>query len=244
MRRFCRASVHSPGNTKADLIRLSIGWSAARDEIENEVVLALAVAVVADTYIAKSLAHDGILYAEYRFLVGQLFAFTGDYEQTTAILSEAAQLTAVLEIDDDVKRYRLAIANSLASAAFLLAGKLPEATELHANHPMQQQKERIISGGEFHTYQEFFFGVFDVLVVTQAEKLVPDPRWKLPFEKDPKWDIGELETTNINSYRHFAIGLLDIADSNVAEGRRELMIAAKQRIDIFEAVMKINSEGF
>jgi CHAT domain-containing protein len=171
------------------------------------------------------------------------FAFTNNYDQATAILSEAAQLTSALEIADEVKTYRLAVANSLAGAALLLAGQLAEAQELHANHPMQASKERILLGGEFHTYQEFFFGVSDV-ILARAIKQAPDPRWRLLFEKDPKWNTGELETTNINSYRHFAIGLLDVAALNVAKGQRELMMAATERIDIFDAILKINSEGF
>jgi hypothetical protein len=209
----------------------------------QDIVGAFLFMEAADSYIARSLAHDGILYAEYRFLVGQLFAFIGDYAQATAILSEAAQLTGLLEIDDEVKSYRLAIANSLASAALLLAGKGQDAQELHSKHPMQKVKERILSDGELHTYQEFFFGVSDVLA-SRALKLIPDLRWRPLFERDPKWNIGELETTNINSYRHFVIGLLDVADSEIAKGQRELMIAAKERIDIFDAVMRVNSEGF
>jgi CHAT domain-containing protein len=196
-----------------------------------------------EAFISKSVPHDGIVYARHRLLTGQLYAYTDAFADTAAILSEAVDLTTALEIDEDSKAYQASISNALATAAFVLANKPEEAKRNHAKSPMQSQKESTLRRAEFQSYTEFYFAVADVFLAA-VSRTKPDARWKILFEKEPKWQLGAIALAEINSYRSFALGVLAVADSRLDEGRRLLAAAAKQRIDLFESVMRRNFEGF
>jgi CHAT domain-containing protein len=209
----------------------------------NDIVGAFAIVDAADSYISRSLPRDSILFATYRMLIAQMLCYTNSYDRAVGALSEASDLIAATEISDDVKNYWLGSANSLASAALVLSGKASEARAMHARHPMQKIKEQILTNGEFRNYAEFYLALSDVFI-DQVSQSAPDFRWKPLFEKGMRWRLGDIELREINSYRHFALGLLDTAASNISVGQDELITAAKERIDNSEAVLRLNSEGF
>jgi hypothetical protein len=209
----------------------------------QDIVGAFALVDAADGYVSSTLEHDGIVYARYRLAVAQLFAFGGDSALAAKMLLQAYDLVNALDINPDAKLYKLATTNSLASAALVLAGDVAQAKEVHARHPLQGSRERILSNGEFHDFAEFIFAVSDIFV-SRATGAVMDPRWRVLLERQASWNAGKLATANIETYRQFALGLLDLAAADPQRGQRELMAAANQRLDNFEAVSRLNSEGF
>jgi hypothetical protein len=142
-----------------------------------------------------------------------------------------------------VKEYRIGVANNVAAAALALDGKLDQALALHAQHPLQKRRDAIVQRGEFQTYTDFFFGVADVFLNAAAGKPL-DLRWRPLFEKEPNWQLPELERNNFRSYRNFTLGLLDLSTGVKEEGQTLIMLAAKQRIDNFDKVLGANLEGF
>jgi len=226
------------GWVSSDLIKILGALTA-----QHDIVGAFSLLERVDRFVNGSLAHDGIDYAEYKMNVAQLFAFTNLFAQTAAMFSEASKLYEMLEIADEVKEYKLASANSLMSAALVLANKIEDAKKVHADHPMQKQKVKILERGEFKNQAEFFYAVSDVFIVAWANERV-DLRWMPLFEKRPSWVGGPLELMNMDSYRNFTLGLLRIASNDTTEGRRLVKFAAGQRLDIFETVLKHDLEGF
>src|SRR5262249_3193257 len=124
-----------------------------------------------------------------------------------------------------------------------LAGKPEEARQNHAKNPVHRKREAILKQGEFHTYAELYFAVADTFVSWFAHA-PPDTRWQALFEKAPRWSLGDINRTDVNSYRTFSLGLLALSSGRVDEGNRLVMAAAKQRIDNFETVIRANFEGF
>lgn len=210
---------------------------------QQDIVGAFGMVGRVDPFISKMLPHDSVAYAHYRLFIGQLLAFTTAYADTASALQEAAQLFDALEIDSDVRMYRVATANSLASAALVMAGKPEDARQVHAGHPLQKEREAILGRGEFQSTTEFFFAVSDVFLASVSKDRV-DLRWKELFQKGIKLNFGDIEQVNMNSYRDFALGLLALAASDQEESHRLLMLAAKQRIDNFETVLRGSLEGF
>lgn len=137
-----------------------------------------------------------------------LLSYTNLHAQTAAAFLELEPLVSALEINGYNKVYRQSNINSLASAALVLAGKFDDATATHAKHPMQKHRETILNAGKFESYTEFFFAVSDVFI-TAAANGKPDARWKPLFEHVPRWRLQKLEMTNINSYRHYSLGLIN-----------------------------------
>jgi CHAT domain-containing protein len=209
----------------------------------QDIVGASALWAQSDPFIARSVSHDNFLYARHRSLTGELYAHTNAFADAAAILSDAADLLAAVEIDEDSKAYQVCVANALATAAFVLAGKLEEARQNHSKNPMQSRRDAILQRGEFQTYTEFYFAVADVFVQSVSHA-TQDTRWQALFEKAPRWGLGDVELANINSYRSFALGLLALSGGRIEEGNRLVVTAAKQRVDSFEAVMQRNFEGF
>jgi CHAT domain-containing protein len=208
----------------------------------QDIVGAFAVYNAADGYISNNLGHGSIVYAEYRLTVATLFTFTDNYALAIKLLLEAYDLYNALEINDEVRLFKLANTNSLATAALILTDRGAEAMALHARHPLQGAKERILSDGAFHNLAEFLFAVSDVFVARAAGG-ADDVRWRPLLEKVPDWQVGEIASANLDAYRHFALGLIDMS-SDVEQARRELMTAARKWIDNFEAVIERSAEGF
>jgi CHAT domain-containing protein len=206
----------------------------------QDVVAAVRLADIAEPFIAKSVHPNSALYADYRLAVGELLAFTNRHALTASALLDVIRRYEPVEIDGEVKSYRVAIANGLASAALALDGKPAEAAAVHAQHPMQQQKQSILQRDHFFSIAEFYFAVSDVFVGALASGQA-DARWKPLFEKEPQWRLGTREHTDVSAYRSFALGLLT---ADAAEGQHLRLVAAKHRIDSFEALLQANSEGF
>ena len=186
---------------------------------------------------------DSVVAARYLMLVAHLRAYTENYSATAAAFADASRAIAQLDIDEDSKTYDLGVANSLATAALVLAGRPAEARELHARHPLQPQKETILGRGEFLAAQEFYFAVSDVFL-SAILKTRPDVRWKPLLDKGFRWKLDGVEAIDFDSYRNFALGILALHAGNVFESARLLRLAARRRIDAFDAVLRANFEGF
>lgn len=209
----------------------------------QDIVGAYALVAVADPFLVKSVSHRSALYARYRFALGQLSSFTNMHANTVATLADAARLYEQLEIDESVKLHQLALANSLASAAFVLDGKLAEAQALHAQHPLQPAREALLRRGKFETSTEFFFGVSDVFLTAVIAKEGLDSRWSLLFEELPEWRMSSVERLSFDSYRTFALGLLSVSDGRKEANLELLLSAAKQRLSLFDTFRQ-GSENF
>jgi hypothetical protein len=159
-------------------------------------------------------------------------------------LAEAARLTERQDINEGVKLYRLATNNSLQSLALVFQGKVDEASKVHSQHPLQSIRQQIIDRGNFDTLQEFFFAVSDT-IIQNLKKTHLEEEWKPLFEKPipPKWFLEELLGKNFDSYRNFALGVI-ASNSSKVDSANLYQLAARQRIDNFEIVLKRRFEGF
>lgn len=195
-----------------------------------------------EQYIDAAIPRDSALYAEHAENLSQLYAFTAVYGTAADLLTQAAERFSALQMDEEVKAYHVGTANSLGSAALVLAGKPDKAKALHAAHPMQKQRDAILARGRFATVTEFYFAVSDIFLSSQRGK--PDQRWRPLLEKELPWSVDGTRFGDLNSYRSFSLGLLQIGRGEQQAGERLLFTAAKQRIDSFEEVLRANFEGF
>jgi CHAT domain-containing protein len=209
----------------------------------QDIAGAYALASDAETYLTSSLNHGSALFARYRLLVADLLSFTNAHAATVSNFMEAFRLFEQLDIDDDVKEYRIAVANNLAVAALVLDNKVDQAVALHAQSPLQKRKNAILEGGEFQSNMDFYFGVADIFLSVAASK-PPEPRWRKLFEKEPTWRRTEFEKTDTESYRNFALGLIDLSAKALEDAQKLVLLAARQRIENFERVLALNFEGF
>ena len=209
----------------------------------QDVVGALALAAQTHDFLLKTLARDGVLYTRHQMNVAQLLSFMNNNALTASAFTGAISLLERLDIDEEMKAYQLATANNLGVASLVLAGKMDEAQALHARHPAQTKKVAIFQRGEFQSYEDFFFGVTNVFLDAASSKK-PDERWKKLFENLPKWRLTDLQQTDLNSYRNFVLGVLNLSGVNEEEGQAQLVLAASQRIDNFEKVLRANFEAF
>jgi CHAT domain len=209
----------------------------------RDVVGAMNLADKLAPIMRKVVAADSVIAARYLMLVAHLRAYTENYSATAAAFMDASRAIAQLDIDESAKSYDLSVANSLATAALVLDGRPAEAQELHARHPLQAQKETILARGEFLALQEFYFAVSDVFL-SAVLKTRSDFRWKPLLEKQFRWRLDVVEAPDLESYRRFALGIFALDSGNVAESAGLLRLAAAQRIDAFDVVLRANSEGF
>lgn len=210
--------------------------------VQQDIVGASSLLRVADPYLTANLNHDGPYWAKYAYLGAQLAAFTTRNLAVIPALAESSRLNSRQDINEGVKTYRLATSNSLQSLTLLLNGKLDEALALHAQHPLAPQKDAIIDRGAFDSYQEFFFAVSDIMIEDLRGE--DTSKWKPLFEKPTtKWELAPLEFRNMESYRNFALGVLASRTSKAAAAEL-FQLAARQRIDNFEEVLKRKFEGF
>jgi CHAT domain-containing protein len=209
----------------------------------HDIAGAFSLASDAEAYLTNSLNHGSALFARYRLLAADLLSFTNAHAITVSNFMEAIRLIEQLDIDDEVKEYRIVVANNLAVAALVLDNKLDQAAALHAQNPLQKRKNAILDGGEFESNMDFYFGVADLFLNVAASKPA-DPRWRKLFEKEPNWRRTEFEKTDTESYRNFALGLIDLSAKALEDAQKLVLLAARQRIENFERVLAISFEGF
>lgn len=210
---------------------------------EQDIVGAFQLLPIIDPYISKSLSHESMLYADYVQTVGLLFSFTNNNAVTISNLTTAIQLYKKVDIAPEIRDYNVGTLNSLATATLAIDGKLDQAKELHAQHPMQSHREEIISRGYFQNLTEFYFAVSDTFLSTIAQS-PPDSRWRTLFEKKPIWDVSDYLLSVINSYRSFALACLELGSGNRAKAIPLFIDAAQMRLSIFEKFQRVNFEGF
>jgi CHAT domain-containing protein len=232
----------SDGYGSYRLAELSVGLLQSLLHAQD-IVGAFALANKLIPVMPKLASGDSVPAARYLMLFAHLSAYTEKYAATAAAFMQASHAIEQLDIDEDSKIYDLSIANGLATVALILDGRAAEASELHAKHPLQQQKEAILKRGEFLTTQQLYFAVSDVFVSAVA-KVRPDLRWKRLFEQGSRWKLDGVEAADLESYRNFALGILETNVGNMPEASRLLRLAARQRIDNFDAVLRANFEGF
>jgi CHAT domain-containing protein len=210
---------------------------------EQDIVGAFQVLAVIDPYISKRLSHESMLYADYMQAVGLLLSFTNNISAAVTTLTSAAELYKKLDIAPEIRDYNVGGLNSLSVGGLAIEGKLDQAKEIHAQHPMQSHREEIIKRGLFQNLTEFYFAVADVFLST-AEKSPADYRWKALFEKKPIWDLSDYLLSVINSYRSFALGCLELSNENRSKAIPLFIDAAQKRLSIFESFQSVNFEGF
>lgn len=211
--------------------------------VQQDIVSAQALARLIDPYISANFNHEGPVFAGYIHLTNQLFAMTSRSRKAASYLDEAIRLNDRLDINDGIKLYRTSTSNSLASLSLLFEGTTDEAAAVHERHPLQSQREAILARGHFETLQEFYFALSDVLIESSRES----PRtaaWKPLFASiPPTWQLKGLIAENIESYRHFVLGLITFRTSK-PEGAQLVQTAARERIEVFETFLKQRFEGF
>jgi CHAT domain-containing protein len=210
---------------------------------QEDIVSARTLARLIDPYISANLNHEGPYFAGYIHIASQLLAMTSRSKLIIPVLEEAIRLNERLDINEGIKLYRNSTSNSLGSLLLLLDGTLPEAEALHARHPLQSQREAIVSRGHFETLQEFYFALSDVLITS-----LRDPSrlavWKLHFSSLPAaWNLTGNVAESIGSYRHFALGLITAVTSR-SDAAALIQTAARERIGIFESFLTHRTEGF
>jgi CHAT domain-containing protein len=211
---------------------------------QQDIVGALRLIRVADSYLSANLNHAGPIWAQYMYLATDLLAITKRHKDIVPALAEAARLNERQDINDGVKLYRVGTSNDLQTVALLFDGKDKEATETHARHPLQARRELIIQRGHLESLQELFFVVSDV-VVHNINGSKREEEWKplLLAEFPAVWQLTSLQTKNIDSYRQFALGVIESNHSKSAAAQL-YQLGARERIDVFEEVLKQKSEGF
>ncbi len=210
---------------------------------DHDIAGATALALRIESFISKSISRDSAEYALYVFETAQLSSYSYAYDKTAAAFGEAIGLIEQLDISAEEKAYRLAIANGMASAALVLAGKPHDARAMHARHPLQAQKQAILARGSFASMAEFYFAVSDVFVGLDA-RLTPDRRWKPLFDKDVDWKMDAVGRREFEAFRNLARGKLAVWGGQAADGARFLKLAARQRIDNHDAALRAGFEGF
>jgi CHAT domain len=211
---------------------------------QQDIVGALSLARTADSYLTANLNHNGPFWAKYAYLAAELVAITNRQVDVVPALAEAARLNERQDINEGAKLYRLATNNSLQSLALIFQGKFEDASRVHSRHPLQPIRQTIIDRGNFDTLQEFFFAVSDT-IIQNLGKTKLEETWKPLFEKaiPAKWDLEALQWKNLDSYRNFTLGVI-ASNSSKVEAANLYQLAARQRIDNFEIVLKGRFEGF
>ncbi|MET4043370.1 CHAT domain-containing protein [Bradyrhizobium sp. RT6a] len=210
---------------------------------QQDIVSAQALARLIDPYMSANLNHEGPVFAGYVHIMTQLVAMTTRSRQVAGFLEEAIRLNDRLDINEGIKLYRTSTSNSLASLSLLFEGATDEAAALHARHPLQAQRNAIIARDHFETLQEFYFGLSELLISSSK-----DPShmaaWKSHFAAIPaSWQLSGYVAENIESYRHFALGLIALPTSR-AEAAALIQTAARERIEVFEGFLTRRFEGF
>ena len=147
---------------------------------------------ISETFFTRSIPARGVLQAKYRMLLAQVLTLTNLADATANSFANAIAMWDQLEIDDDAKQHQLAMANSNAVAAYVLAGKLKEAKELHARHPLHTRRGAILQSAGFQSSTEFIFGLATIFL-DAVSNVRPDTRWRPLFEKEIAWRMTELE---------------------------------------------------
>jgi hypothetical protein len=82
-------------------------------------------------------------------------------------------------------------------------------------------------------------------IIQNLKKTQLEGAWKPLFEKQipAKWNLEGLLWKNLESYRNFALGVI-ASNISKADAARLYQLAARQRIDNFEIVLKRRFEGF
>ncbi|HEY2134456.1 MAG TPA: CHAT domain-containing protein [Xanthobacteraceae bacterium] len=209
----------------------------------QDIAGAFALATRTEPFIVKFAPRDGPTYARYLFEIGHLASYAEDQAKTAQAFGEAFQLIQQLDIADELKVQNLAIANGMASVALAVIGKFDEAKAMHARHPVQARKESILQRRSFRNAAEFYFAVSDVYL-SNASGTPPDPRWEPAFDDDHVWASGDMDRREFEAFRNFARGTLAMWRKDFDSGEKFLMLAARQRIDNFDAALRANFEGF
>jgi CHAT domain-containing protein len=210
---------------------------------QQDIVSAQALGRLIDPYISANLNHEGPVFAGYMHLAAQLIAMTTRSKRVAGFLEEAIRLNDRLDINEGAKLYRTSTSNSLASLSLLFEGTVDEAAAVHQRHPLQSQRNAILARGHFETLQEFYFAISDLLINS-----LKDPSrmaaWKSHFASLPTaWQLSGLIAENMESYRHFALGLI-ASESSKAEAAALVQTAARERIEVFERFLTNRFEGF
>jgi CHAT domain-containing protein len=211
---------------------------------QQDIVGAHRLIRVADTYLTTSLNHEGPIWAQYVYLATDLVAITKRHKDIVPALAEAARLNQRQDINDGIKLYRIGTSNDLQTLLLILEGKEKEAADIHALHPLQPRRQSIIQQGHFENVQELFFAVSDV-VVQSITGTKGGEDWKpLLLEEFPaNWQLTDLLTKNFDSYRKFALGVIESSHSKKVAAQL-YQSGARERIDVFEVFSKHKFEGF
>jgi CHAT domain-containing protein len=211
--------------------------------VQQDIVGARSLAHLIDPYMNAKLSHEGALFGRYIYLSTQLVAMTARSRQIAPALEDSITLNDRLDINDGVKLYRTSTSNSLASLSLLFDGTVEEAAAVHSRHPLQTRRNEIINRGHFETLQEFFFAISDLLVQDLKEPS-KNADWKPLFDQLPvSWQLTGFSAENIESYRHFAQGIITYRSSR-SEGALLFQTAARERIKVFEEFLTQRFEGF
>ncbi|WP_161534930.1 CHAT domain-containing protein [Bradyrhizobium sp. LCT2] len=210
---------------------------------QQDIASAQTLARLIDPYMAANLNHEGPIFANYVMLITKLIAMTTRSKQVAGFLEEGIRVNDRLDINDSIKLYRTSTSNSLASLSTLFEGTPDEAAAVHARHPLQPQREAILARGHFETLQEFYFALSDLLIDSFKDRARMQV-WKPLFGSLPEeWQLKGLIEEDIESYRHFALGLIT-AETSKAEAAALVQTAARERIEVFETFLTRRFEGF
>ncbi|MBR1219405.1 CHAT domain-containing protein [Bradyrhizobium sp. U87765 SZCCT0131] len=209
---------------------------------QQDIAGAMALARVAEPYLAKHLNPSGVDWASYIDLVARLIAL-GNRNAAAPLLADARRLNARLDIDNDMRENRVAIESNLQFMIALFHSSGNHAFEIHAAHPLLAQKADILRRGRIVTVQEFYFALEDALTEVLKKK-GGEQVWAPFFRELPQhWKLGASEQRDFASYLTFAHGMM-VMGRSLAEAASLYQQAARERIDNFESSLTARTEGF
>jgi hypothetical protein len=150
-------------NDSYSICKVLVGLIGAHIQSRN-IYAAFRLATVSDQFISSSLNHASVLYAQYKFEVAILLAFTNANAATASAYLEASNLFAKLEIADETRTYQMSTANNMAALALARDNRTDLAKAIHARHPLRGLKNEILKRGEFDTLTEFYYAICDVFL--------------------------------------------------------------------------------
>lgn len=194
-------------------------------------------------FLTRTIPVTSVTYARYIDLIGRVLSYSHLNSIAAQTLKQATHAWKASEVEPQVKQHRMVVANSLAAAALALDGKFREAKDLFETNALWQEREEILVSERFESFAAFYFGVAD-LFISGVSTGKADIRWRPLFAQELQWTLSPLETLDAQSYRNFALGLIDVANGEEERGRGLLIASARQRLENFDTVLKSSFEGF
>lgn len=190
---------------------------------------ALRLLAAADPLL-KTIPSNSSLWLEFLQLRAELMAYDGNYAAAAKVLQLALPALDRLQFPPEHKlALQAAIYNNLLGLE-ALNGHLDAARDLLRSHPLAAAKSAILARGHFSSGTEFNFALAEELVRLQ---LGDDTKtgWGDLMTMPPRWTKDPEEILDVQAFGQAALGLQHAKAGRMDEARRELVGAARKRLD-------------